>query len=86
MPNYLIRFLPHKVVRNMYKFRTSSHYLKVETNTGRWKRTIVLGKDRVCHLCDSGTVQDEHHVVFECTGEALLNVRIKYQNVISQSI
>jgi len=23
----------------------------------------------VCHLRDSGTVQDEHHVVFECTDE-----------------
>ena len=83
MLNYLIRDLPHKVERNMSRFRTSSHYLKVETD--RWKRPIVPWKDRVCHLSDYGTVQDEHHVVFECTDEALLDSRRKYQSLISQS-
>ena len=54
-------------------FRTSFHYLEVGTDI--WKRQNVPWKDRVYHLCDSGTVQDEQHVVFEYryTDEVLLN-------------
>jgi hypothetical protein len=53
--------------------------------TDRWKRPKVPWKDRVCDLCDLGLVQDEHHVIFECCDEALLNARINYHNLISQS-
>ena len=81
--HYLKRELPPRVIRNMARFRTSSHYLKVETD--RWKRPKVPWKDRVCDLCDLGLVQDEHHVIFECCDEALLNARINYHNLISQS-
>jgi hypothetical protein len=67
----------------MARFRTSSHYLKVETD--RWKRPKVPWKDRVCGVCDLGLVQDEHHVIFECSDEALLNARLNHHNLISQS-
>ena len=83
MHHYLKRDLPHRVIRNMARFRTSSHYLKVETD--RWKRPKVPWKNRVCDLCDLGVVQDEHHVVFECREEVLLNARHKFQNIISQA-
>ena len=83
MHHYLKRDLPHRVIRNMARFRTSSHYLKVETD--RWKRPKVPWKNRVCDLCDLGVVQDEHHVVFEYRDEVLLNARHKFQNIISQS-
>ena len=53
--------------------------------TDRWKRPIVSCWDQVCYQSDFGTVQDEHHVVFECTDEALLNSRSKYRSLISQS-
>ena len=33
--HYLKREIPPRVIRNMARFRTSSHYLKVETD--RWK-------------------------------------------------
>ena len=42
------------------KFRLSSHSLKIET--GRWSR--IAREDR---LCDCGGIQDESHVVFDCT-------------------
>ena len=78
MPPYLIRDLP----RDMALFRTSYHYLKVETD--RWKRPIFPWNYRVCFVCDSGTVQDRR-VVFECNEEALLNSRRRYLNLIFQS-
>ncbi len=67
----------------MARFRTSSHHLKVETD--KWKRPKVPWKDRVCDLCDLGLVQDELRVIFECRDEALLDARLNYQNLISQS-
>ena len=66
----------------MSRFITSSHYLKVETV--RWIRPIVPWKDRVCHLCDFETVEEEHRVVFEFYDEAVLESRKKYQTLISQ--
>ncbi len=81
--HYLKRELPPGVIRNMARFRTSSHYLKVETD--RWKRPKVPWKDRVCDVCDLGLVQDEHHVISECCDEAFLNARLNYHNLISQS-
>ena len=44
------------------RFRVSSHSLKIET--GRWAR--IRPEDRVCD-CDRGGVQDERHVVFDCS-------------------
>jgi hypothetical protein len=42
-------------------------------------------EDRVCDFCDLGLVQDEHHVIFECSDEALLDAILNYHNLISQS-
>jgi hypothetical protein len=44
------------------RFRVSSHSLKIET--GRWAR--INPEDRVCD-CDRGGVQDERHIVFDCS-------------------
>ena len=43
------------------RFRLCSHYLKIET--GRWSR--IDAENRVC-TCGGG-VQDESHVLFDCT-------------------
>ena len=44
------------------RFRVSSHSLKIET--GRWSR--IDSEDRVCD-CDRGGVQDERHILFNCS-------------------
>ena len=67
-PQYLRCSLPCDVIRNMARFRVSAHNLNVETgryNGMRWD-------NRVCELCASGQVQDEQHVLFECTSTAHL--------------
>ena len=51
------------VLRDMSRFRTSAHHLRVET--GRWERPLLLWQQRVCDLCDLGAVQDEQHVLLE---------------------
>lgn len=44
------------------RYRLSSHHLEVEE--GRWKG--VMRQDRVCRLCDSGSIENEYHVFIAC--------------------
>jgi Reverse transcriptase (RNA-dependent DNA polymerase) len=44
------------------RYRLSSHHLEVEE--GRWKG--VKRQDRVCTLCDSGSIENEYHVFIAC--------------------
>ena len=44
------------------KFRTTNHRLPIET--GRWSN--IERSDRKCTLCDSNTIGDEFHYLFEC--------------------
>jgi hypothetical protein len=78
-PQYLRCSLPHTVIRNMARFRLSSHNLNVET--GRYNG--VRWDNRVCELCGSGQVQDEQHVVFECPGTSRL--RDKHGSVMDRA-
>ena len=67
----------------MARFKTSSHYLIVET--GRWNNPKIPYMDRKCDLCDSGIIQDEKHVIFECTDPTLANIRTHYSSIINQA-
>ena len=51
------------------QFRLSSHNLRIET--GRWARI-----ERENRLCTCGVIQDEFHVLFDCTKTA--DIRVKY--------
>jgi len=64
LPRYLGISLPSEVMRNMSRFRVSSHCCKV--GTGRYERPRVAWSDRKCDRCDMGRVQDELHVLMEC--------------------
>ncbi len=57
--------------------RLSSHPLEVEE--GRWKG--VKRQDRVCTLCDSGSIDNEHRVFIGCRwyGE----IRVAHQILVS---
>jgi exonuclease III len=48
--------------RMLASFRTGSHALRVET--GRW--ISEAHSSRVCPVCTSGSVESEHHFLFEC--------------------
>ena len=51
-------FLPS--FRRLAQLRTGSHQLRVET--GRWERPRVAREQRICQRCQSGEVNDEHHM------------------------
>ena len=43
-------------------FRISSHKLEIER--GRYKKLDV--KDRICKICNTGAIEDEQHLLFNC--------------------
>ena len=59
--------------------RTSSHHLCVET--GRRQSMPLSG--RTCDLCGTSVVQDEQHVLLECTCTRLRAIRDKYSNIVA---
>jgi hypothetical protein len=76
LPQYLGLALPSEVLRNVARFRTSSHRLRVET--GRWSN--LAWSDRKCGQCDLGAVQDERHVLLECP--AFADIRSKFNELL----
>ena len=61
--------------------RTSSHHLCVET--GRRQSMPLSG--RTWDLCGTSVVQDEQHVLLECTCTRLRAIRDKYSNIVPLS-
>ena len=62
---YLNLPLSFDKVNTLARFRLSNHFLAVEM--GRWHRPEpVPVAMRMCALCASNTVQDEHHHFFAC--------------------
>ena len=59
--NY-INIIPENLWTVLLKFRTSNHYLPVET--GRWNNTLL--EDRRCALCNNNHIGDEFHYLFIC--------------------
>ena len=79
MPNYTKHTggIPFAQVKQLMRFRTGAHHLRVET--GRWlkprlPRSLTEGLSKM-HLAGS-TVEDEYHVLFECP--AYHRIRLKY--------
>ena len=77
LPQYLSSSVPTDVWRDLSRFRTSSHRLRVET--GRWEG--LERRMRVCDLCGAGDIQDEKHVAIECP--AIESVRTKYAELLN---
>ena len=59
------------------KWRLSSHNIKIET--GRYTTPFTPREERVCSECPL-SVEDEHHVVFQCP--LYRNVRMKYRDLL----
>ena len=54
--------LPDKLWKPILKFRTSNHYLPIET--GRWNKIPL--EDRMCTLCNENDIADEFHYLLKC--------------------
>jgi hypothetical protein len=56
--------IPYAQLIDLIKLRTSSHNLAVQRL--REVHPRVPRASRICPLCNSGDVQDEHHMLFDC--------------------
>ena len=73
---YLRATMPRRRLTALTRFRTGSHLLRVETD--RYLPSHPAREARTCRLCNSGCVEDEHHVTFGCQHTALQQVRGAY--------
>jgi hypothetical protein len=86
MPNYIKHTggIPFAQVKQLMRFRTGAHHLRVETE--RWvKHPARLPRsERVCQKCTLGsTMEDEYHVLFECP--KYHHIREKYAEALFSS-
>jgi hypothetical protein len=59
---YIMKLRGEKL-RTMARFRSGSHWLKLET--GRHER--LPREQRICECCNLNEVENEHHMLFSCT-------------------
>ena len=76
---YLQTTMPIKRRWELARFRTSSHHLWVET--ARHQIVHPAREARACRLCNSGHVEDEYHMVFNCSFPALDEIRTQYSSL-----
>ena len=56
-------FLDEKRRKEITRWRLSNHNLRIQT--GRFTHPKTPRNERICTLCNE-TIEDEHHVLFEC--------------------
>ena len=83
MPNYIKHSggIPFSQVKQLIRFRTGAHYLRVETE--RWVPVPARlpRSERVCQKCTLGSVmEDEYHVLFECP--TYHHIRLKHEEAL----
>jgi hypothetical protein len=83
MQPHLKTVMPWRRRRELSRFRTSSHFLRVEMD--RYQYPQVPHNTRLCRLCNSGAVEDEEHMVFGCTNAALVQLRQDYNSLFSDN-
>jgi len=69
---YLTMDISNKVMKNIARFRTSSHSLRIET--GRHERPVVPAENRVCQKCNQNEVEDEIHYLLICPAHSTQRV------------
>ena len=73
MAPHLRNLMPRRRLRALSGLRAGSHLLRVETD--RYLNPRPERAARTCRLCESGCVEDEHHVIFRCPHPALRQLR-----------
>lgn len=61
---YVIKNLSRSERSVMAQLRTGILPLRIET--GRWACPRLLPEERLCQVCNSGSVEDEVHFIFKC--------------------
>jgi len=79
MENYVLNS-PLSARRNFTKLRISAHRLAIET--GRYSKPITPRQNRLCTLCNYDKVEDEYHMLMDCT--AYKDERIFFQKSVNQ--
>ena len=51
-------------MKGLLRFRMGCH--RLPRDEGSWARPHVPRLQRVCHLCTTGALGDERHVIYEC--------------------
>jgi hypothetical protein len=75
-PHIINHHIPYPHCTDLTKFRTSNHKLLIETLRGKIGRAA-----RICTLCSTGAIQDEHHILFDCPHTELTQLRAKYPDL-----
>ena len=75
MQSYLTKVRIQKNRALLAKFRSGSHWLRVET--GRHENLERC--QRTCKLCSNSVVEDEHHMIFDC--KAYVELRKEFQHL-----
>ena len=76
---HLEKTMPWRRRRELSRFRTSSHCLRVEMD--RYLPHHPPRNTRTCRLCNDEAVEDEHHMVFECCHPTLVQLRQDYSGL-----
>ena len=63
MEPYLTTITSYNIRSIFSKFRLSSHVLAIE----KGRHNNVPAEDRICQVCNSGEVEDELHLFFQCS-------------------
>lgn len=66
--------LPKKMYKNISRFRTSSHNLRIET--GRHESPKLPVEERLCTKCDLNEVEDELHFLLICSSNQSLRIKL----------
>ena len=76
-----VRCYPHR--RLISRFRCGCHGLHVDTGRFGKDSEHRNREDRVCLVCMSGSVEDEHHFLFDCP--AYSHIRQQYSHLFHQA-
>ena len=82
MELYLNCGLPKSYMKNIASFRLSTHKLEVEV--GRYhKPKPIPAEERICRQCDTGKMENEFHLMFEC--DKYNSLRLLFQTEIKDA-
>ena len=76
---YLSVIKDTEICKCFMSFRISSHKLEIEI--GRYKKLDV--KDRLCKICNTGAIEDEQHLLFNCS--AYHSLRYSFMEKVGQT-
>jgi len=75
LPRYMLLDLPRDVIRSMARLRLHAHTQQTETET--WTHNT----SPTCDFCNANDIQDEQHLLFQCTHPHVDSLRRTYASL-----